>query len=715
MSSTIVSLSLKYEHDVVAVRQQARHIAGLLGFDTQDQTRIATAVSEIARNAFSYAAGGTVEFSLEGRSAPQLFVVRVSDRGRGIVDLPRVLEGQYRSPTGLGLGIAGARRLMDRFQIESSSAGTVVWLKKLLPRSAPFATAEHVSGLADALERRPPQGPLDEIRQQNRELLRALDELQARQEELVRLNGELEDTNRGVVALYAELDEKADHLRRADELKSRFLSNMSHEFRTPLNAIRALTHVLLQKIDGELTSGQQTQIGYIRKAVDELAELVDDLLDLAKVEAGKIVIRPVDFEVATLFSSLRGMLRPLLLNEAVDLVFEEPGDLHALHTDEGKVSQILRNLISNALKFTERGEIRVSATLSPEDRTVVFAVADTGMGIAPEDQARIFQEFGQLDNPIQQRVRGTGLGLPLSRKLAELLGGSLTVTSVPGVGSTFVARIPVVYAERVPEPAFDTRAPRPDPRHATVLIIEDSPEEMLVYEKFLKGSGFQLVPAATVRQARQALRQFRPQVIVLDILLRGEDAWSLLAELKADEATRDVPIIVVTTVDERHKGLALGADAHAVKPIERRWLLDHLRRLTGQKAICRMLVIDDDEISRYLVRGLLDDLPCVITEASTGGDGLRRALQDPPDAVFLDLGLPDLSGHEVLALLKAGPTTSEIPVVITTSKILDDDERGRLEALAVAIVSKGSDMDAARAQIRAALTRVGLMDAERGD
>jgi CheY-like chemotaxis protein len=406
------------------------------------------------------------------------------------------------------------------------------------------------------------------------------------------------------------------------------------------------------------------------------------------------------------------MLRPLLLSEAVDLVFEVPEDL-TLHTDESKVSQILRNLISNAFKFTERGEVRVSATLSPEDRAVVFAVADTGIGIAPEDQERIFQEFGQLENPVQKRVHGTGLGLPLSRKLAELLGGSLTVTSAPGVGSTFFARIPVVYIERVPEPAVDMRAWRTDPLRTPVLVLEDSPEEMLVYEKFLKGSAFQIVPAATVQQARQALKQFVPQAVVLNILLRGEDAWPLLAELKEGEATRDVPIIVVTSVDDRRKGLALGANAYAVKPVERHWLLDQLRRLTGRDAICRILVIDDDEVSRYLIRGLLDDLPCVITEASTGGEGLRRALLDPPDAVLLDLGLPDLAGHEVLAQLKAGPTTSGIPVVIITSKILDDDERRRLEALAVAIVSKGSDTEAARTQIRAALARVGLASAER--
>jgi signal transduction histidine kinase len=207
----------------------------------------------------------------------------------------------------MGLGITGARRLMDQFSIESSPQGTVVLLKKLFSRHAAIVTAARLARIAAELARRQPENPLEEIQRQNQELIRTLEELQARQDDLIRLNAELEDTNRGVVALYAELDEKADHLRRADELKSRFLSNMSHEFRTPLNAIRALTEVLMRRVDGTLTLEQEVEVGYIQKATDQLSELVEDLLDLAKVEAGKISVRPTEFDVPTLFSSLRGM------------------------------------------------------------------------------------------------------------------------------------------------------------------------------------------------------------------------------------------------------------------------------------------------------------------------------------------------------------------------------------------------------------------------
>src|SRR6185436_8169990 len=463
MSISLLSMAIRYEQDVVAVRQKARQVAAAVGFDGQDQTRIATAISELARNAFMYARGGAIEFLVEGERAPQLLVIRVSDRGPGIADVDAVLAGRYRSQTGMGLGMAGARRLVDRFEVTSSiGEGTTVMVGKLFSRRAPALDAAELRALAGALAKAAPQSPIEEIRQQNQELIGALEQLGQRQEDLSRLNAELEDTNRGVVALYAELDEKADTLRRADEIKSRFLSNMSHEFRTPLNSVRALSALLLDDRDSPLTAEQRRQVGYIRQAADDLSELVNDLLDLAAVEAGKTVVRPAEFDLRNLFAALRGMLRPLLLNESVALVFEEPEDVPLLRTDEGKVSQILRNFLSNALKFTERGEIRVTARLAPDGASVVCAVADTGMGIAAEDHERIFEEFTQLDNPMQKRVRGTGLGLPLVRKLAALLGGRVSVESTLGVGSTFTATIPLVYAGVEPQAG---EGPVLDPAH----------------------------------------------------------------------------------------------------------------------------------------------------------------------------------------------------------------------------------------------------------
>jgi signal transduction histidine kinase/DNA-binding response OmpR family regulator len=685
----VLSLALRHEHDVVAARQRGRQVAGLLGFEAQDQTRIATAVSEIARNAFTYAGGGVVTFLVEGRTAPQVFAIRIADQGPGIPELERILAGAYRSSTGTGLGIAGTRRLMDQFSVESAPGrGTTVWLRKILPREAPLLTATGRTALADVLARERPRGPLEEVQQQNQELLRALDELRGRQEDMSRLNGELEDTNRGVVALLAELDEKADHLRRADEMKTRFLSNMSHEFRTPLNSVLALSRLLLDRTDGELTPEQEKQVGYIRMAAQDLSEIVDDLLDLAKVEAGKTVVRPVEFEVAGLFGALRGMLRPLLVNESVALVFEEADGVPPMYTDEGKVSQILRNFISNALKFTERGEVRVSAALDPGGAHVVFAVADTGIGIAPADQERIFQEFGQLENPVQRRVRGTGLGLPLTRRLIELLGGRLRLVSRPGAGSTFSAIVPVRFAQ----PGADVAAPPATaPAHGLpVLVVEDSVEDALVYEAFLRGSRFGMVRARTVKQAREAVRQARPAAVVLDIRLRGEDTWAFLAELKRDEATRDLPVLVVSTTDDPHKGLGLGADAYAVKPVSRDWLLDTLAAVTAPPL--SVLVIDDDETARYLLNTRLSGPRFAVSEAADGPAGLRRARAERPDVIVLDLVMPGLSGADVLEALKRDEATRGIPVVVMTSKVLEAADHRRL-APAVAVLSKEASFD----------------------
>jgi len=710
----ILKAEIRYEQDVVSARQRTRQIAALLSFDGQQQTRLATAVSEIARNAFQYAGGGRVDFSIEGQTLPQIFVIRISDRGPGIGDLERILSGEYSSKTGMGLGIVGARRLMDRFEIHSSpGGGTHVSMCKLLPRKARLFTAERLPELTAELIRQGPSGLMEELRQQNGDLLRTLDELRQRQEDLSRLNRELEDTNRGVVALYAELDERADHLRRADEVKTRFLSNMTHEFRTPLNSILALTRLVLDRVDGELTVEQERQIYYIRKSAENLSELVNDLLDLAKVEAGKIVVRPAEFEVRSLFGALRGMLRPLLLNTSVNLVFEEPDGIPPLSTDEGKVSQILRNFISNALKFTEQGEVRVSARLShdgPDDgQKVVFSVADSGIGIAPEHQSIVFQEFAQLDNPLQRKVRGTGLGLPLSKKLAELLGGSVSVESQPGLGSTFSASIPLVYTAGQPYSDI-VLAPELDQARLPVLLIEDEIEPRLLYEKYLRGTAFQPVAARGLREARALLETVRPAAIILDIMLQGEDGWGLLPELKTDPKTRDVPVLVITNVEDRQKAMSLGADAFAQKPVARRWLLDQLHKVSGRTAPRKILVIDDEEVSRYLLRQLFLS-PDQVIEAANGAEGLRFARDEQPELILLDLLMPDDNGLEVLERLRADTKTAGIAVVVSSSRTLDETERARLEHHAAGFLPKSRLSDGTAAlELRRICSGMGLYD-----
>ncbi|MET4578867.1 signal transduction histidine kinase [Ottowia thiooxydans] len=274
---------------------------------------------------------------------------------------------------------------------------------------------------------------------QNKDMERRLAEAQA---EVESLRSELEETNRGVVALYAELDSQADHLRQATELKSRFLAYMSHEFRTPIGAIQSIARILQDKVDGPLTEEQERQVQFIQTTSAEFAEMVNDLLDLAKVEAGRIEVSPAWFEMVDVFAALRGMFKSVIINPDVTLLFEEPESVPKMFTDDRKLAQILRNFISNALKFTLQGEVRVSAIRVPGDR-VQFAVSDTGIGIAPEFHDAIFQDYSQIDSPIQKRLRGTGLGLSLSKKLAELLGGTVSIESESHKGSTFFVTIPI--------------------------------------------------------------------------------------------------------------------------------------------------------------------------------------------------------------------------------------------------------------------------------
>lgn len=443
----ILKTAIQAEPDVVLARQRARQIAVLCGFGRQDQVRIATAVSELARNVYNYAGAGEVEFGVQGDGRSQMLTVRVEDEGPGIADVQHVMSGNYHSNTGMGLGLLAVKRLMDQFDLKTGE-GTCITVGKTIPPSAGELTPQKLAKFHSQVAMDQSATTFDELRYQNRDLLEALAELNSRQEELLQLTRELEDTNRGVVALYAELDEKAEHLRRADEMKSRFLSNMSHEFRTPLSSIRGLASLLMSGDDGELNAEQKKQVRYIIQSAESLAELVNDLLDLAKIESGRIDVNPAHFTVDDIFSALRGMLRPLLADTKLRLVFLDYTKGSIVFNDEAKLSQILRNFISNALKFTPRGEVTVSASLQDQGKCVRFDVVDTGIGIAAEHHELIFEEFGQVKNPLQYKARGTGLGLPLCRKLAGLLGGRVELHSVPEQGSTFSAIVPLHYPQQ---------------------------------------------------------------------------------------------------------------------------------------------------------------------------------------------------------------------------------------------------------------------------
>ncbi|MDP6503034.1 MAG: ATP-binding protein, partial [Planctomycetota bacterium] len=535
---TLLELGIRTERHVVHIRRCARQIAQRLGFGTQDQTRMATAVSEVARNAFMYGGGGSIEFRLEGTKLPQMFRIVVSDQGPGIKNLAEVLSGRYSSDRGMGIGLTGTKQLMDDFHIHTEpQRGTTVSMGRTLPKRRPLVTGPELAEITREMAQLSPDSSLDELQRQNKELLHVLGDLEARQKELATANRELDDTNRGILALNEELDEKMETLRRADELKSKFLSNMSHEFRSPLNSILALSRLLLERMDGELNAEQERQVELISNSCNDLMVLVNDLLDLAKIESGKTEVKVSEFDLNDLLSALRGMMRPLATNDEVDLIVEDPGAIPPLRTDEGKVSQILKNLISNALKFTESGEVRVRTEMVDDETAVAFAVQDTGIGIPVELQESIFQEFTQVTGSFQARATGTGLGLPLARRLAELLGGSLNVVSEPGKGSTFTAVIPIAYGQ--------TRAvPAPMPSNNTILLVDDEEVCRYLLRGLVQKTSYSLVEAENGVMGLEMAKKLKPRAIILDLMMPGMDGYEMLEKLRADPVTRDVPVVV---------------------------------------------------------------------------------------------------------------------------------------------------------------------------
>lgn len=539
MSTSLLSVQIHDEQDVVVARRRTRMVAAHLGFTAQDQTRLATAVSELSRNAFQYAGAGQVEFQVQ--PTQQLMVIVVSDHGPGITFLREILAGQYVSTTGMGVGLVGTRRLVDTFEVDTAPGHTTIRLGKRLPKTAAVSPAD-LDRLARAVAGSHAVSPLQELQVQNQELLGALESLGRREEQLAALNQELENTNRGVVALHGELEEQATQLREANRVQAMFLSYMSHEFRTPLSSILGLSRLLIEGQDGVLNGEQTRQVHLMQRSARELLSMVDDLLDQARLQSGKTELQLSEFNVAGLFAALRALFQPLVSNPMVQLVFGESSQVPALSGDEAKTSRILRNFISNALKFTAAGEIRVWASMADDGRWVTLGVSDTGVGIAAADQSQLFRDFSQV-GPAGLIPGGSGLGLSLARQLAEQLGGQVQVSSAPGEGSCFSVTLPLrLRPPAVIAPAFGASlAPGPQ-----ILLIDDMPGDRDLLRRVLGRWGVTAVEAASGRQGLTLVTTAPPDLVVLDLNMPEMDGIAFLEALRMQPNGRSMPVVVVT-------------------------------------------------------------------------------------------------------------------------------------------------------------------------
>ncbi|GEM_PF-252353 len=484
--------------------------------------------------------------------------------------------------------------------------------------------------------------------------------------------------------LYQEAQETAIKLQEVDKLKNQFMANMSHELRTPLNSIIGFSRVILKGIDGPLTEMQKTDLTAIYESGRNLLELINDILDISKIDAGKMemVFEPTDLQeiVRGVVTTIAGQLK----GSPVELLTDLPDQLPVVLADGRRIRQVLTNMVGNAVKFTEHGYIKISA--SYDSYQVVMSVEDTGIGIPYDRRHAVFEKFEQVDSSSTRRYGGTGLGLPLSREFVRLHGGDMDFESVVGEGSRFFFWIPIGGPSSKREEA-DKTAPSPDAR--TILTVDDDEGVITLFQRYLEKQGYKVAGMTTGEGVVETARRLKPYAITLDVIMPGKDGWQIIQELRADPDTRDIPIIVCSILSDADKGMSIGVADYLVKPVTEQDLLDALVHLEHPGAAGHVLVVDDNADDRKLLRRILEDAGYKVEEATGGAEAINAIHTNPPNLIVLDLMMPDVDGFAVLENLKMAPLTRDIPVVVVTAKELGKSERERLQQRVEALLQKG--------------------------
>ncbi len=536
--------------------------------------------------------------------------------------------------------------------------------------------------------------------------------LQASNEELAVTNEELAATNEELQVQAEELHQQSARLEaqriqieHADQLKSEFLSNMSHELRTPLNSVMALSQLILSRGAGKNPEKDTEYLQIIERNGRNLLNLINDILDLSKIEAGRMDVFVDVLNPARTAAEVVDTLRPMAELKSLSLQIQ-CGDLPVMHSDEGKIRQILLNLVSNAVKFTKEGRVLLRA--SQEQESIRFVVEDSGIGISRADQSHIFEEFRQVDGSATRQYAGTGLGLAISKKMARLLGGDITVESCLGTGSVFTLSLPLEWdADKhgrpeggsagappaVQAPAVEKCVPAQEAESVdggqTILVVDDDPKIQRMLKQHLSAAGYTVFLAKDGREGLALARKIRPKLITLDILMPEMDGWEVLRSLKADPGTAGIPVVMTSVSDDRLTGMAMGAAAYVLKPIEKNVLFTELTRLSCKRPLRRVLIVEDDPGFREHLQNILSERYDSVETASSGQEAWQLALSNPPDALILDLFLPDMNGGSLLTRLRNNPATQDVPVIILTAQELSLQEQGHLAPAVERIITKG--------------------------
>jgi signal transduction histidine kinase/DNA-binding response OmpR family regulator len=510
--------------------------------------------------------------------------------------------------------------------------------------------------------------------------------------------------------LFREIQEKGEQLELASQHKSQFLANMSHELRTPLNAIIGVTEMLQEDARDFKREDELEPLDRVLRAARHLLALINDILDLSKIEAGKMDLHLESFSLPPLIEDVRKTIEPLAVKNGNALTVSCPPGVGSIRADQTRVRQALLNLVSNANKFTERGKVAIDVhrAAGAGGEWITVAVADTGIGMTPEQMSRLFQEFVQADASTTRRYGGTGLGLAISRRFCQMMGGDITVESAIGRGSTFTIRLPaeVVAPQPIPierpAPAVQAAASAASP---DVLVVDDDVTVRDMAERYLTREGFSVVTADGGKEGLRLTRELHPSAVTLDVIMPDIDGWTVLAAIKGDPALADIPVILMTIMDERNRGYSLGAADYMVKPVDRERLAAVLRGIVrpGGRSV---LVVDDDDFVRRGIAQALEKDGWKVSEAENGRAGLARLTDAVPDAIVLDLMMPEMDGFEFLEELRHRAEWREIPVVVVTAKDLTEEDHRRLNGEVEGVLEKDAPTrDAMLREVGIALTR----------